>query len=72
MDATTASLHLRGLGLVVDRALSATDIRKLADDIKGHAQHHLAALESLHVETVPGSGRKRSDHHPHAEHQHHH
>ena len=51
--------------LVVDPPLSVTDIRKLADDIRGHAQDHLAAL-------VPVSGRERSDHHPHAEHQHHH
>lgn len=58
--------------LVVDPALSVTNIRKLADDIRGHAQDHLAALESLHVETVPASGHERSDHHPHAEHQHHH
>jgi len=58
--------------LVVDPPLSVTDILKLADDIRGHAQDHLAALESLHVETVPVSGRERSDHHPHAEHQHHH
>ena len=58
--------------LAVDPALSVTRVRKLADDIRGHAQGHLAALESLHVETVPASGRERSDHHPHAEHQHHH
>jgi hypothetical protein len=58
--------------LVVDPPLSVTDILKLADDIRGHAQDHLAALESLHVETVPISGRERFDHHPHAEHQHHH
>ena len=58
--------------LAVDPALSATGVRKLADDIRCHAQGHLAALESLHVETVPASGRERSDHHPHAEHQHHH
>jgi mono/diheme cytochrome c family protein len=42
--------------LVVDPPL-------LADDIRGHVQDHLAALESLHVETVPVSGRERSDHH---------
>jgi len=58
--------------LIVDPALSVMDIRKLADDIRGHAQDHLAALESLHVETVPALRRERSDHHPHAEHQHHH
>jgi cation diffusion facilitator family transporter len=52
--------------LAVDPALSVTGVGKLADDIRGHAQGHLAALESLHVETVPASGRKRSDHHPHA------
>jgi hypothetical protein len=48
--------------LVVDPPLSVTDIRKMADDIRGHAQDHLAALERLHVETVPVSGRERSDH----------
>jgi hypothetical protein len=57
--------------LVVDPALSVTASAN-ADDIRGHAQDHLAALERLHVETVPASGRERSDHHPHAEHQHHH
>jgi len=58
--------------LAVDPALSVTGVRKLADDIRGHAQSHLAALENLHVETVPASGGERSDHHPHVEHQHHH
>ena len=32
-----------GMTLVVDPALSVTNIRKLADDIRGHAQDHLAA-----------------------------
>ena len=58
--------------LAVDPALSATDVGKLADDIRNHARGHLAALESLHVETVPASGRERPKHHPQAEHQHHH
>jgi cation diffusion facilitator family transporter len=57
--------------LAVDPALSATDVGKLADDIRNHARGHLAALESLHVETVPASGRERPKHHPQAEHQHH-
>jgi Dimerisation domain of Zinc Transporter len=57
--------------LAVDPALSLMDVRKLADNIRGHAHGHLAALERLHLETVPASGRKRPDHHPHAEHQHH-
>jgi len=57
--------------LAVDPALSVTGVRKLADDIRGHAQGHLAALKSLHVETVPAS-RERADHHPQAKHQHHH
>jgi cation diffusion facilitator family transporter len=57
--------------LAVDPALSVTGVRKLVGDIRGHAQGHLAALESLHVETVPASGRERPDHHRHAEHQHH-
>src|SRR5262249_42810015 len=51
-------------------ALSAPFIRKLAEDIRGRARDHLIALGSLLVETVPAS--ERSDHRPHAEHQHHH
>ena len=47
--------------LAVDPALSVTGVRKLADDIRGHAQSHLAALENLHVETVPASGGERSE-----------
>jgi divalent metal cation (Fe/Co/Zn/Cd) transporter len=74
------SVRVRWLGhrlyaemtLAVDLALSVTNVRKLVDDIRGHAQDHLAALESLHVETVPVSGRERPDHHPQAKHQHHH
>jgi len=58
--------------LAVDPRLSVTNISKLADDIMGHAQDHIAALESLHVQTVPASGRERPDNHPQAEHQHHH
>src|SRR5262245_7816261 len=58
--------------LAVDPALSVTGVRKLADNIRDHAQSHLAALESLHVETVPASDRERPHHHPQAEHQHHH
>src|SRR5262245_8071733 len=58
--------------LAVDPALSLTDVRNLSENIRGHAHSHLAALDSLHLETVPASDRKRPDHHPHAEHQHHH
>jgi cation diffusion facilitator family transporter len=58
--------------LAVDPGLSLMDVRKLADNIRAHAHCHLAALESLHLETIPASSRKRPDHHPHAEHQHHH
>jgi cation diffusion facilitator family transporter len=58
--------------LAVDPAVSVTNVRKLIVGIRGHAQSHLAALESLHVETVPASGRERPHHHPQAKHQHHH
>jgi len=58
--------------LAVDPALSVTNVHKLVDDIRRHAQDHLAALESLHVETVPASGRERADHHTQAKHQYHH
>jgi cation diffusion facilitator family transporter len=40
--------------LVVDPALSLADARKVAEDAKEHARGHLPALESLHVELVPG------------------
>jgi len=46
--------------------------RKLADDVKKHARGHLPALESLHVELVPASGRERPEHRPEAEREHHH
>jgi cation diffusion facilitator family transporter len=58
--------------LTVDPTLSLVDVRKLADNIRGHAHGHLAALERLHLETVPASDRKRPDHHPQPERQHHH
>ena len=58
--------------LAVDPALSLADSSKLADEIKGHAHRRLAALESLHAEVVPASGRERPEHHPEAEHQHQH
>jgi cation diffusion facilitator family transporter len=40
--------------LAVDPALSLADARKVAEDAKEHARGHLPALESLHVEVVPG------------------
>jgi cation diffusion facilitator family transporter len=40
--------------LAVDPALSLADARKVAEDAKEHARGHLPALESLHVELVPG------------------
>jgi cation diffusion facilitator family transporter len=58
--------------LAVDPTLSLADSRKLADKIRGHARGHLTALETLHVEVVPSSGRERREHHPEAEHQHQH
>ena len=58
--------------LAVDPTLSLSDARKLGDEIRDHAHGHLAALESLHVEVVPASGRERPEHHPEAEHQHQH
>ena len=58
--------------LAVDPALSLADARKVADDVKEHARGHLAALESLHVELVQASGRESPEHHPEAEHKHHH
>jgi cation diffusion facilitator family transporter len=48
--------------LSVDPALSLVDSRKLADEIRDHARGHLAALQSLHVEIVPSSGRERPEH----------
>jgi len=41
--------------IAVDPALSVTNARKLVDDIRRHARD-FAALENLHVETVPASG----------------
>jgi cation diffusion facilitator family transporter len=58
--------------LAVDPAISLADARKVADDVKEHARGHMPALESLHVELVPASGRERPEHHPKAEHEHHH
>jgi cation diffusion facilitator family transporter len=58
--------------VMVDPALSIGDALKVADDLKAHAHGHLAALESLQVELVPASRRDRPEHHPKAEHQHHH
>jgi cation diffusion facilitator family transporter len=58
--------------LTVDRTLSLADARKIAHDIEEHARGHLPALERLLVETVPASGRERSERHPQAKHQHHH
>jgi divalent metal cation (Fe/Co/Zn/Cd) transporter len=58
--------------LAVDPALSLTDARKVADEVKEHARGHLPALESLHVELVPASGRERPKDRPEAEHQHRH
>jgi cation diffusion facilitator family transporter len=58
--------------LAIDQALSLADARKVADDVKKHARGHVPALESLHVELVPTSGRERPEHHPQAEHEHHH
>ena len=58
--------------LAVDPALSLADARKVADDVKEHARGHLAALESIHVELVQASGRESPEHHPEAEHKHHH
>ena len=59
-------------GVGVDPTISLTDARKVADDVKEHARGHLPALESLHVEVVPASGRERAKHHPEPEHEHHH
>jgi cation diffusion facilitator family transporter len=56
----------------VDPALSLVDARKVVEDVKKLARGHLPALEYLHVEVIPASGRKRPEHHPQAEHEHHH
>jgi cation diffusion facilitator family transporter len=58
--------------LAVDSAISLADAGTVADDVKEHARGHMPALESLHVELVPASGQKRTEHHPKAEHEHHH
>ncbi len=58
--------------LAVDPALSLADAGKVVEDVKEHARGHVPALESLHVEVVPTSGRERPEHHPKAEHEHHH
>jgi divalent metal cation (Fe/Co/Zn/Cd) transporter len=50
--------------LAVDPTLSLADTRKLADEIRDHARGHRPALESLHVELVPSSGREGPEHHP--------
>jgi divalent metal cation (Fe/Co/Zn/Cd) transporter len=57
--------------LAVDPAISLADARKVADEVKKRARGHMPALESLHVELVPASGRERPEHHPKAEHEHH-
>jgi hypothetical protein len=44
----------------------------VTDEVKEQARGHLPALESLHVEVVPASGRERAKHHPEPEHEHHH
>ena len=73
-------VHARWLGhrlyaemtLAVDPALSVADARMVAEDAKEHARGHLTALESLHVEVVPASGREQPQHRPEAEREHHH
>jgi divalent metal cation (Fe/Co/Zn/Cd) transporter len=60
------------MSVAVDSALSLADVHKLADEIRDHARGHLPALESLHVEVVPASGRESREHHPEAEHKHQH
>ena len=52
--------------LAVDPTLSLASVYKLVDEIRGHARGHLAALESLNVEVLPGSGRESPEHHRHA------
>jgi cation diffusion facilitator family transporter len=58
--------------LAADPALSLADALKVADKVREQARVHLPALESLQVELVPASGRERPEHHPQAEHEHHH
>jgi divalent metal cation (Fe/Co/Zn/Cd) transporter len=58
--------------LAVDPGLSVAAARKVVEDVREHARAHLPALESLHVEIVPASGRERTEHHPKAKHHHHH
>lgn len=58
--------------LTVDPALSLADAHKVDEDVKKHARGHLPALDSLRVEVVPASGRKRPKHRPEAEREHHH
>ncbi len=43
--------------LAIDPALSLAESRKVADEVKKNAGGNLPALESLHVELVPASGR---------------
>ena len=59
------------MALAVDATLSLADAHKVAEDVKEHARGHVPALESLHVEVVPASGRERAEHRPKAEHEHH-
>jgi len=56
----------------VDPVLSVGDAQKVADDLKAHAQSHLASLEGLHVEVVPDSSGDGPEHHPKTEPEHHH
>jgi cation diffusion facilitator family transporter len=58
--------------LVIDSALSLTDAHRVVDDVKEQARAHLPALQSLQVELTTRSARERPNHHPEAEHQHHH
>jgi cation diffusion facilitator family transporter len=58
--------------LAVDPKLSLAGVRKVTDDIKEHARGHLPALENLHLEVAPASGRERPEHHPKAKREHHH
>jgi hypothetical protein len=60
------------MAVTVDRALSLGEARKVADDLKAHARGHLAPLETLQGERVPASRQERPEHHPKAEHEHHH
>jgi divalent metal cation (Fe/Co/Zn/Cd) transporter len=60
------------LTLAVDPALSLVEAGRVVEDVNEHARGHLPALESLHVEVVPASGRERPEHHPKAVHEHDH